>query len=165
MEKEDINKEELKKEMEETVDEEFKMSEEEAEEAKKGGFNPFWSTNKMEKDKMIEQLHKLPKFIKERDLEILDKTMKIDEFVLQLKTFEKNTAISVENEVDEGKKVFSNKLQRDVELENRLRNDIGFNEIKEKHNNAKNELKTEIVEVEFLKRRFRSLEAVSRIGE
>jgi len=50
--KEEINKEQMKKEMEDIEEEEFSMSEEEAEEAKKGNFNTFWSTKEMEYDKL-----------------------------------------------------------------------------------------------------------------
>lgn len=113
-----------------------------------------------------ENLAALPEAICKKEQKILELGLKKEELNLKKKTIEAQTKYEVLNCVnDEGKKAFSNQVQRDQEEKNRLSDDDDYQVVLEDLDTNYKDLENEKINLGFLKRSFRAAEAMSRLGE
>jgi len=119
-------------------------------------------------------LKKLPAKIKEREEKIFSDEIKKGEYVSRNKTIRSDVARLVANETievegkdgeKEVKKKYTNELQRESTLNVRLSNDNEFLINNNKADKLDKELSIARIELAYLKRLFRTAEALTRLGE
>lgn len=116
------------------------------------------------KKEMVEELKELPKKIFDNELELLKCNNDYDENLENLKLYELKIGLEIAEQKDEdGKKVYSNKEKRDLELKSRLKFDEFYLNYLEKSTELKKELESRRLSVSFMKRSFRAYESMSRL--
>ncbi len=118
------------------------------------------------KEEIKKNLLKLPGSIKKREIELLDILQKQDERVLQIKNMSKKIELDIEGETDkEGKKKYKNAIEREIEKNRRLGFNKEFIETSSMANKTKRKIEEDKIEIDFLKKKFRSYESLTRMGE
>ena len=119
-------------------------------------------------------LKKLPAKIKEREEKLFSDEIKKGEYVSRNKTIKSDVTRLVANETvevigkdgeKEVKKKYTNELQRESTVNVRLSNDNEFTLNNSKADKLDKELSIARIELAYLKRLFRTAEALTRLGE
>jgi predicted RNase H-like nuclease (RuvC/YqgF family) len=117
------------------------------------------------KQDIIDNLELLPEQIKGQEEQLLADSLKVDELILKQKTIETAKLKAITNDIGtDGKKTFSNELSRKIELERRLEQDKEYQAVISEFKELKSSIDHLKIAVEFLKRRFRAMESISRLG-
>ena len=110
------------------------------------------------------RLIELPKKIHDSELKLLDSLDSYDELILQDKLQEANIFNAVEDETTaDGKKAFSNDSKRKAETERRLTDDKEVTKRRDEIKTQKRKLEEDKILISYLKRKFRSAEAFTRL--
>jgi len=113
----------------------------------------------------VEELNSLNFFISNLEKETLGLQKAIEKLERELNSFENKAQREVANAVDlDGKKLFTNELQRKVEVELRLNNSVAFVELQNSLSAVKDSQKDKIVDLNFKKREFKIQDIISRGG-
>ena len=114
--------------------------------------------------KILEHLETLPELIQKKEQSNLLKSRDLDTMKLKMRNMESIIALVIAKEIDsEGKKVFSNESQRKTELVSKLASNDDYTSAQAEYMNKKQDLEIKGIEMDFLKRRFRAIEGISRI--
>ena len=101
--------------------------------------------------------------IRDSELEVLDLQNKIEALEKESQNAETTYLKRITEEQDkDGKKSFTNELQRKIELDKRLKLDSFYSELSVKLVELKIKQKLTIISIDFEKRRFRIMEILSR---
>ena len=112
------------------------------------------------------ELERINNTIKDSELEVLELQNKIEALEKESQNAETAYLKRITEEKDEeGKKRFTNELQRKIELDKCLKLDFLYAELSVKLVELKNKQKRTIISAEFEKRRFRIMEILSRCNE
>ena len=111
-----------------------------------------------------ENLLTLPLKIKDKESELYAVRNTIDEKDLQKKLIEDSVYMDVYNAVKkEGGREFTNDIQRKAETKKRLSNGEDYKNLKEEIIELKEKLSKGLIELDFLKRKFRAFESLTRM--
>jgi len=120
-------------------------------------------SDKKMREKLIEDLEKIPRLMADKEELIYTLRQNQDELKLFLRTIELRIGQEVEAEEKDGKKVFSNATKRQIEAEARLSNDEEYQQKIDYFNNQKITVDKHIMELSFLRDRFSAVRAITRI--
>ena len=113
---------------------------------------------------MKENLLTLPLKIKDKESEIYELRNAIDEKELQKKLIEDSVYMDVYNTLKEGGgKEFTNDTMRKQEQHKRLSSGKDYQALKEEISEQKEKLSKGIIELDFIKRKFRAYECLTRM--
>lgn len=119
----------------------------------------------MKKKDLINLLQTLPEAIKSNEEKFNEKIDQIEELKLKNKTIKSLIEINIMGVItSDGKKEFSNDIQRAAELKRRLKNNQEYQEHAKSMDKLGKEIKEFEITLGYLKRRFRGMESISRIG-
>jgi len=111
-----------------------------------------------------EDLITIPLKIKDKELEIYQKKKDIEEKLLVQKVMRDTVYLDVEKSRDkQGNKEFTNKELREAETTRRLANGQDYQKIKQEIDSLKDHIRSEEVNLEYIKRRYRTAEALTRM--
>jgi hypothetical protein len=110
----------------------------------------------------INKFRQLPGVIKDKEIELIDKSQELNELVLVMDMYRLNILESITGESDNGKPKYSNETKRTAELNKRLEVDGNYKTYSDKVKTIERECKILRVEIDYLRRVFHSEEAIIR---
>lgn len=110
-----------------------------------------------------EDLIKLPDAIRKNEETLYANKNNVEELELQKKMIEESVSIDVFNAEVDGKKEFSNDLKRKLEINRRLQNGEEYQKLSKGVIELKKSIVMSQIELEYLKRKFRTAEALTRM--
>ena len=113
---------------------------------------------------VLKNLDKLPRMINDKAEEVYTARLNYDEFKYSLCTIENNTLQSVTNELnEEGKAIYTNATKRQSETSARLVINEEYQQMKDDVHNMKVAYDAMTRELSFMRDRFSSAKAMSRL--
>jgi hypothetical protein len=89
---------------------------------------------------------------------LVDEKFNLEKIISDKKSIETDVMTDIVSAVDEkGKLLYSNVEKRDIELKNRLSENIGYDKIKNLIDTKKNEIEKQTIKIEYLKNLFKIL--------